>query len=194
MSFAKSLRQYATPRKVAWALVLSGTAWFVYVSPKTPLEFFDAATRDAEELEEREMQKYESIDPEAAVAVRALNEIMWYGRHMDRLALIHDLASNPMRVQTQKHWIIDGGYSLDKDAAEALKESDDQYRDLAKAIATSRTNHKRYMSNEALRNKVIEMRNIAAKDKRFKAATMEMGMDRQLLREFQARLFWWGGC
>ena len=190
MPLTKLLRRYVTPRKIAWLLVLSGIAWFIYVSPKTPLAFFDAATRDSEELEKREMKKYESIDAEAAAKARVLNEMMSYGRQMDRLALTYDLSNDPTRVQQQKDWIVDGGYSADEQTDKTLRANDEQYRELAKAVAKCRTE---YRSNETLISRLQHMHDTAAKDKRFQEALMEMAMDRHLFRAFQARLFWWGG-
>jgi hypothetical protein len=88
-----------TPRRVAWVLVLLGGAWFVQVSPRTPLEFFDAAVGDNAAIQRYTLEQYERLDPAAAAKARQYEELCACRQQLDRLGLLHELTQDPQRVQ-----------------------------------------------------------------------------------------------
>ena len=175
-----------TPRKIAWVLLIAGIAYFIHVSPRTPVEFFDAAVRDREVVQRYEMKKYDTINPVGATASRQLEEIFCCAGRMGRIALLYDIANNPQRVNEQRVWIVEGGYGADERTETILRANDPIYRELAKELDARRKENQAKNTRLAL----IDASRPAASDKAFKAAIFEIEMERSLLRQFQSRLFW----
>ena len=176
-----------TSRRVAWVLVLLGVAWFVHVSPKTPLEFFDAAVRDRDAIQRRTMEKYEMIDAAAATKTRKYDEMSSCGQQMDRIALVHDLTNDPTRVQGQRTSIIGGFYDPSKQTDEYLKVNNESYRALAKKLEELRAEIK---ANKELGSRRRDLDKIANSDRLFQEAIFRMREDGLILRHFQGQIFW----
>lgn len=133
---------YVTPRRVAWVLVLLGGAWFVQVSPWTPLEFFDAAVRDDAALQRYTLAQYERLDPAAAAKARAYEELLACRQQMDRLGLLHELTHDPQRVQKQRDAVLGGYYDPSERTDADLKANDAAYRALAQRFDERRAANK----------------------------------------------------
>ena len=176
----------ATPRKVAWVLLIAGIAWFIHISPRTPLEFFDAAMRDQEIIQQYKMEKYDTIDLVGAAEWRKLEELFSCHRRVGRIALLYDIANNPQRVEEERLSIVDGFYEPDERTGAILRANDPIYRALATELDTRRK------ENQA-KNIGLAANNVGAKaatDKVFMASIFKTEMERSLLRQFQMRLFW----
>ena len=182
---------YSTRCRVV--LVLLCVMWFVHVSPKTPLEFFDTATRDSDAIQRRTMEKYEMINAVASAEIRKFDMLPSLGQQMQRIALVHDLTNHPTQVQKQKFSIISGSYDCDKRTVEYLKANSEEYRALAKNLAECRTKIKEMKANRELSSRLKYLQSIVDRDKLFHMAIFRMVMDRAMLRRFQAVIFWWRG-
>jgi hypothetical protein len=104
----------------------------------------------------------------------------FYAQQMERIALIHDLASNPELVQKERNSIRAGSYPIQKQVKDELMATNGDYRRLAKAFGDMRAEIKA-MKRPA--------RASAGKDDH----DMQVGiftLDRMMLRQFQARIFW----
>lgn len=184
------------PRMIAWVVVLLGVAWFVHVSPKTPLEFFDAANDDSDAIERRKLQEYEKIDPAAAAEFRKREGNLSFIRQMHRIALIHDLTNDAAYVQEERPWIVEGSYYPGEKTDETLKARDERYRALAKKLeerraAADKLDEERAESeaDKALAARLDDVRETAERNG-LSHTLSRMGIDRLILRWFQARLFW----
>lgn len=175
-----------TPRKAAWGLVIVGIGWFVYASPKTPLEFFDAGLRDRQAHERRMMDKYEQIDPVAAAAAGQAWEFFSTCARLDRIALLYDLAHNPQSVQQRYYDIVLGAYTPDANTDKTLRETDEQYRSLAKELQDRKAD----MKAKSLFAAVNQLQKKAQEDRYFQTTLGVMEMDATVLRQFQRSLFW----
>ena len=173
-----------TPRKVAWALVLLASAWFVQVSPRTPLEFFDAAVRDNAALQRYTLVQYERLDPAAAAKARAYEELLACRQQMDRLGLLHELTHAPQRVQKQRDAVLGGYYEPSERTDADLKANDTAYRALAQRFEERRAANK---LKTARFNDLVDRAN---RDYHFQAAVFRMTIDRGTLRRFQGQIFW----
>ena len=94
-SWRNLIETLLTPRKIAWVLVVAGIAYFIYTCPKTPVEFFDANTRDEAAIQELKVKRNKATDPTVAEASRRIDYLMLCQRRMDRIALLYDITNNP---------------------------------------------------------------------------------------------------
>ncbi|MDL5054849.1 hypothetical protein QQ056_15020 [Oscillatoria laete-virens NRMC-F 0139] len=151
---------WAKPRIWAGAIVLIGSFWFFIASPKTPVEFFDAGHRD---------------NPQPA----HLTELSSIRYDMERIALIHDTENNPDEVQNQRAFILLGFYDAPQKTREILTQTNPVYRDLLE-----RWNR--------VRREMKETQNLRAPDDSEKDHSKEAMryMEKNTLRQFQAKIFW----
>jgi hypothetical protein len=178
---------FLTPRKVAWVLVLGGAACFIYYSPKTPIEFFDAREIDRAAIQELKDARRRTIHPAVAAASRKLDELMSYSRQCDRIALLYDLANNPQRVNSSEVWIVDGFYSAEEDTVAALRANDESYR----AAEREEERCRQELHSDRFRREPGDTKETpTAEDTVVDVAIFRMELETSLLREFQARLFW----
>jgi hypothetical protein len=173
-----------TPRRVAWVLVLLGGAWFVQVSPRTPLEFFDAAVRDNAAIQRYTLAQYERLDPAAAAKARQYEELLACKQQMDRLGLLHELTHDPRRVQKQRDAVLGGHYDASERTDAVLKANDTAYRALAQRFDERRAANK---LKTARFNDLVDRAN---RDYHFQATVFRMMIDRISLRRFQGKIFW----
>jgi hypothetical protein len=180
-----------TPRKLAWVLVIAGIAYFIYVSPKNPVEFYDAAARDAAALRRYEIEEYKRIDPSRAASVQKLEDISSCCQRMGRIALLYDLAHNPKQVNSNKSSIIDGSYSHERTDT-ILRADNESYRELARQLEKCRKEFR----SDALRRRDAPGRaapvvSVTTKeDWAVDAAFLRMEYEGSLFRQLQARVFW----
>jgi hypothetical protein len=169
-------------RLVAWGLLLLGIVCFVYVSPKTPVEFFDASVHDNDACQRRLIERYRRIDPARAEDIEAQDEFFSICNRMERIALLHDLATAPKRVEQERSHVIGGVYWPLDGTHEALLAENDAYRVLAKEREVRRVRlHERNASSTRPthdRDPLLD-----------RASFGEAGED-DCLRNFQAWLFW----
>jgi hypothetical protein len=169
-----------------WAGVVVGIACFISVSPKTPLEFFDANTRDQAAIRELEAERNEQIDPEREASRRRMDELMSVKRQTDRIALMYDLANNPQRANSAKPFILEGFYSTDKGTEAILRATDENYR-----IAEHEFERLRKNIQTVQRGRTIdELRNPTLEQIVFERTVSRMNLEMWVLRQFQAELFW----
>jgi hypothetical protein len=174
-----------TPRKIAWVLVVAAVAWFIYASPKTPIQFFDAAARDRDAL--RGLNATETSIDQSEYA-QLMQKCADLSRQMDRIALLNDIAHDPHRVDSSKSSIVDGFYTTSETTKSMLSESDECYRNIAMELDKCQ---------EALRNyggkrHTDELKEKSASEDMLNAAIFRMELETSLLRSFQAKVFWWG--
>ena len=117
-----------TPRKAAWTLVISGIVWFVYMSPKTPVEFFDAAAGDEASLREWEAKNTGVEKSAATAAKREQYELMSCHRQMQRIALVYDITHDPRHVNRCETSIVEGFYEPEEATVAVLRSENDSYR------------------------------------------------------------------
>ncbi|MGO8744958.1 MAG: hypothetical protein ACLQNE_03105 [Thermoguttaceae bacterium] len=177
-----------TPRKLAWILVIAGTAKFVSDSPKTPVEFFDTAVRDEAAIRGCEIEKYKMIDPAGAAASRELEDMWSCRRRMDRITLLYDLANNPKQVNRSKSSIIEGQYSSDESTDAILRTSDEHYRSLAQEFERRKREIWNDTRRQAAREKVSDGV-VKEKDDGFRATVFRTQTEWMMWRQFQARIF-----
>ena len=173
-----------TPRMVAWILVLLGVVWFVYVSPKTPLEFLEAGIRDGHATHRRMMKNFRTIDATAANEFHKYEDLSVCSEQMMRIALIYDITNNPTQVQERKSFIISGGYYPSERTVEYLKANNAEYRALVNQSEELRSEIK---TNQVLRSSQRAF-NKAAKGNG--TGFFQMEFDSFLLRHFQSQIFW----
>ncbi len=176
-----------TPRKIAWVLLLAGIAYFIHISPKTPIEFFDAAVRDEEVVRQYRMKKFDMIDPVGAAAVRKSEELISCHRRMERLALLYDIANNPQRVDEERFSIAEGSYFSDESTEATLRANDESYRALAQQFDVCKKEYNKDQNLVRVANGVVAK---AESDRGFGEAVFRIEMERCMLRHFQAWLFW----
>ena len=182
----KLTRTLLTPRKIAWILVIAGIAYFIYVSPKTPIEFFDARARDEAAIRELKVEKNKMANPADAAASRKMDELMLCMQRMERIALLYDITNNPQRVNSCKDSIADGIYHTDKSSEAILRANDESYRATEQELERCRKD----IQSDKRGRAAGEVRHTPAEEKAFEAAIFRMELEASLLRQFQARLFW----
>lgn len=178
---------FLTPRKVAWILTLSGIVWFVHISPKTPVEFFDAGVCDQEAVQRHSIEKYELIDSAGAAVARKVEAMDSTRRRKDRIALLYDLKHDPQRIQKEKISIIMGFYHPDAGTDKKLRADNEDYRALAKDFETKLAEAK----DKKFFRVINGLRETARKDRHFLMADFNREMSRYAWRQYQAHLFWW---
>ncbi len=156
-----------TPRKAAWALVIAGIAYFIYISPKTRIEFFDADARDDAAISRCVIEKYKSIDPVGAGVFQEGEDLLSCCRRMRRIALLYDLTHNPKSTDAM------------------LRANDESYR----ALAQQAERYRKEIANNKHRRAADEVQARAAKDRVFQATIFRTEQEWLLLRQFQAWLF-----
>jgi hypothetical protein len=172
-----------TPRKTAWVLVIAGVAYFIYISPKTPTEIFDANVSD--EVAIRELNAKKMTDPVAAAGARRMDQLMSCKQRMDRIALLYDLENDPQRVNSARLSIIEGFYSTDESTEATLRANNETYRATEQELDRCR---KELQSDERGRA-VGEPKEPPTEQKVLEAAVFRMQLEMMLLRQFQASLF-----
>jgi len=115
------MKTLLTPRKIAWIVAFAGIVYFIYISPKTPVEFFDASVSDQAGIRELEVERNKWTDPARAAASRKMDELMSCSHRMDRIALQYDLTNNPQRVNLARSTIVEGFYSTDEHRQRILR-------------------------------------------------------------------------
>jgi hypothetical protein len=180
------MKTLLTPRKIAWILVVTGIAYFIYVSPKTPVEFFDATMRDEAAICELKVEKNKMTDPAGAAASREIDELMSCKHRMDRIALLYDLTNNPQRVDSEKYSVFEAGYSTDQSTEAALRANNESYRATEQELKRRR---KDILSRQRA-STTGESEDTPMEQKVFDAAVFRMELEMSLLRRFQAGLFW----
>ena len=100
-----------TPRKIAWFFVVVSMAYFICISPKTPVEFFDANMRDEAAI--RELNDKKLANSAATARSKKMDELTSCAQRMERIALLYDLTNNPQRVNSAKLSIVEGFYPTD---------------------------------------------------------------------------------
>jgi hypothetical protein len=156
-----------TPRKIAWVVVIAGIAYFIYVSPKTRVEFFDAEARDEAALGRCEIEKYKTIDPVGAAVFQKAEDLYSCCRQMRRIALLYDLAHNVKSTDAM------------------LRANDKSYR----ALAQQAERYRKEMANDKHKREADDVQARVLKDHAFLAAVVRTEQEWSLLREFQAMLF-----
>jgi hypothetical protein len=180
------MKTLLTPRTIAWILVIVGIAYFIYISPKTPIEFFDADARDEAAIRQLEGEKNKITDRTGVAASRNMNELMSYKRQMDRIAILYDMTHNPQRVNSSQSWIVEGLYFTDESTEAILRANNEVYRATEQKLQRCR---KEVQSAKRGRG-AGAAKNTSADEKIFEAAVFRMRLEMLLLRQFQARLFW----
>jgi hypothetical protein len=168
------------PRIVAWVLVLAGGTWFAQVSPHGPLEFFDDATREDGELAQ--------LEPGDQTQQRRYRRMIALNQQLQRIALVHDLTSNRRHVDSEKYMIIFGGYSPDEGTAALLTESNEEYRRLASELGDLRAEIK---ANRLSTVSAAISEQTAGNHEDEDAARFTAELNRIMIRQFQAKIFWW---
>ncbi|MDD2706961.1 MAG: hypothetical protein PHV34_03045 [Verrucomicrobiae bacterium] len=177
-----------TSRRIAWFFVILGLSWSVWVSPKTPVEFFDAAVRDANILTKRDMELFNKIDPAKAADVRKIEEMNSLRARMERISLVHDWLNHPKYVREQRSDIVWGFYTAHSGTETVLLAKNPEYLSLSEKFETLKTEVK----SRKLLKAASSLSHELEKDPRRKTDDFRIQMQRFLLREFQARIFWWG--
>ena len=72
----KLIRSLLTPRKIAWFFVVSGITWFIYISPETPIEFFDANALDEAAVRAMTVEKNKIADPVGAAKSQKMDDLI----------------------------------------------------------------------------------------------------------------------
>lgn len=183
-SIAHSAPKRVTIRTVTWIFVGAGIAWFVVASPKTPVEFFDAANRDnsaREALPNR--ADYQAATGQTLV----LQQMSVVRRDMERIALQYDMTHDPARVQKEKSSIIFGFYDTSPRTRDALKQNNDTYSALQMQFGELRAKLKASRSTAGASSNA---RDGTKEDQRLRSRRFQEEMDRTILRQFQAKVFW----
>lgn len=184
----KFVRNLLTPRRVAWVAVVSGALCFTWASPKTPLEFFDAAVRDKAAI--RELERREDVmsatEGEAAFS-RDSDEIASLREKMERIALLYDLAKNPQRVNTDEVSIVAGSYWIDESTAATLRATDASFGAVEQDMERCRA---RLESHERRPTMDGAQGTLKSTSRKAHSATFRMEQEAMLLRWFQAGLLW----
>ena len=163
-----------TPRKIAWVLLIAGIAYFIHISPKTPVEFFDAAMCDQGVVQRYKLEKYDAIDPIGAAATRKLEEIISCARRMERAALLYDIANNPRRVDAKRLDVVEGWYHADETTKAILQANDPNYLALVRQLDAYRKENNN--AAKPIGQAVNGVRAKAVSDKAFKAAILKIAM------------------
>lgn len=125
--------RWYSPRLIVWLLLITGFAWFIAASPKTPLEFFDAGVRDDMVFRQYDMDLVMMKDPADAERRRLFNTISSYRDQMERIALEYDLTHHPERIFSERSAIIMGSYNSEETMA-LLKQQNRTFIELQKQI------------------------------------------------------------
>ena len=185
---AQTVRNVVTPRKIAWVLLLGGAAWFVSISPKTPLQFFDAANRDYAASSAQSSD--ESPSSQARLyEIRLYEALMLVFDKKRRLELSYDMINDSARVHRCRGSILHGMYQASSQTRETLMRHNSAYQSLVKQIERGRLDLEAARQSRAdAPNPVRETQEDAdLQTKRFQTV-----IDRMILRQFQSKLFWWG--
>lgn len=180
----KKIATRVTARMFAWVLLLLGTAWFVTISPKNPIQFFDAAHRDRSAVISIVKESEEGRADHRAILYTQLFEIR---RDMERIALIFDMTSDPAQVRRERSSIIRGFYDASPETDKALAQADSTYRSLQAQFEQLRAELKESRSAAAVDT---DPRGDSAGDPRLRRRLFEEEMDRWFFRRFQANIFW----
>jgi hypothetical protein len=170
---------------VTWAILLILVAWFAYASPKTPLQFYDAAKRDWARGEQHQLARHQAADPAYAKQIEESAEILSCIFRQNRLELLYDLEHNPKHIRAERSAIVGGFYSPETGTKEHLLAASAEYRALAQQIETRKAQRRSQM----------------AASRPARAEHSDVGSDYQWMAEFalpfwrafQARVFWWEG-
>ncbi len=176
--------RYVTPRGIAWILLLSGSVWFVATSPKNPQQFYDAGCFDRITLDKRTEQQANQIPSKHVQTLQALNSL---DRKMDRMTLSYDLIHHPARVQQERPFILLGSYDSSPETHETMIQNNSTYSSLSEQFEKMKMDMKASRDTE-LDSSVSRQASGENKDLRMKRFQAEM--DRMILRQFQAKLFW----
>jgi hypothetical protein len=175
-----------TPRRIVWVLLLGGVVWFVTISPKTPLQFFDAANRDDAASDSlSDMSSEQSASPRVRL-YRALSSLI---QEKHRIELSYDMINDPARVQRCRASIMHGVYLASPQTREMLVRNNGAYKAILEQIKSGR--FEMLAAEEAMANTPDPKRE-TQEDADQRARHFQTLMDRMLLRQFQAKLFWWG--
>lgn len=173
-----------TARMLAWVLLLSGLTWFVAVSPKTPVQFFDAANRDRYVIDSLTKQTGAENPDHGAVLLEQWSEVR---RDKERIALLFDMTNDPTQIQRERSSIIIGCYDASPETQNALAQTDGAYRSLQAQFEQLRADLKASRSTTPA---AMDSRQKAKKDPRLRRRLFQEEVDRTLLRQFQANIFW----
>lgn len=111
-SFIHSLaKPPVVSRILAWIILLLSLGWFYLSSPKTPLDFFDAACRDSSVAEARAAALLREKAPETPPVEDLDVEMERLMREMGRIALEYDLSADPQNVRKERSSVVFGYYS-----------------------------------------------------------------------------------
>jgi hypothetical protein len=171
---------------MTWVLLLGGGIWFGFTSPKTPLQFFDAANRDESAIDTRTAQRSDPIPSNRAQTLQTLKSV---NQAMNRMALSYDITRDPASVQLEQSSILMGFYDASPQTREALMQNNDSYRSLAEQFEKLRMDLK---ASRDLISDSSASRHPQEEDKNQRMKRFQSEMDRMTIRKFQAKLFWRG--
>jgi hypothetical protein len=168
-------------------LLISGILSFIYISPKTPVEFFDVNASDEAAIRELTAEKDKMTDSAGTAASHQMDELMSCKRRMDRIALLYDVANNPQRVNASKSSIVEGFYTADKGTEALLRATNESYR----AAEQDLQQHRKDVQGNKPGPADGETRGTPTTDQKvFEATIFRMQLEASFLRRFQAMLFW----
>lgn len=168
----------------AWILVLAGLSWFVVVSPKNPVAFFDAALRDKSALDALETGKHDQALTGKELVFHKISETR---NAMQRIELLYDMTNDSARVQKERSTIICGAYYASPKTQDVLIKNDNTYSLLQTQLEQLRVEQKatrstgRFSTGSRDDKKEVE---------RLKKARIQKDFNRAILRQFQAKIFW----
>lgn len=171
-------------RMLAWVLLLSGATWFVAVSPKTPVQFFDAANRDHSVINSLSKPSEGENPDHRANLFAQLSEVR---REKERIALIFDMTNDTTQVQRERSSIIIGFYDASPQTQNALAQTDCTYRSLQDQFEQLRADLKASRSTVPA---TTDSGEDTKEDPRLRRRLFREEMDRAILRQLQAMIFW----